>query len=295
MSRKLFHAGMIALVMGLPSAVVVAGPVTGEFVIDGRVLPIAHVVAYRTRDISDARRYNTHVILTAQPVDREAIANADDPHMTAINDEAVINADSVSFRINADGEVSMNATIGRVQYLDTSGLIMGEPGSLVADCQVNTAERIACAVRTRAPITSRDGQTRSMDLRFDTDIVSGPVGSPLPSDGGDAGRAFTALVSALQGASLDAIVAGLVPEQAEYYNADYMPEADRLNNIRNMFDYSLPKQAKVTGGTQLDAATVMLEVEGLADGDGKMLYAVRMERHGGRWGYARSRLLGMLK
>lgn len=295
MNRNLFHASVIAAVIGLPSTVVVAGPVTGEFVIDGRVLPTAHVVAYRVRDFSDARRYSTHVMLTARPVDREAIANADDPRTTAINDEAVANDDFITFLVDPDGKVSMNASVGGVQYLDSSGLIMGERGSLVAECQDNTAQRIACAIRTAEPVKSLDGPTWSMDLRFDTGIVSSPTASPLPADGGAAGRAFDALMTALQEASLEAILAGLVPEQAGYYSADYLPEADRLDSVRNLFEYSLPKQAKVTGGTQLNAETAMLEVEGMADGDTRMLYAVRMEQHAGRWGYASSRVLGLLK
>src|SRR6188768_3729675 len=144
-----------------------AAPVGGQFELDGKATKPAHVAAFRVRDQFHPREIETYVMLTATPVDKEAIKSSLDPYSTAINDPAVMgDNDYLAFWVKANGETQMNAHVGGTQYVDSSGKVMGMQGSLVASCKENTAARVACTVKTAKPVKSMDGPSWSLDVSF---------------------------------------------------------------------------------------------------------------------------------
>ncbi|MEO7975425.1 MAG: hypothetical protein ABIU84_17730, partial [Thermoanaerobaculia bacterium] len=225
-----------------------AAPITGKFVIGGKELELKEVAAFRMRDQSSPRQFETYVMLTATPVDRKAIAAALDPYMIAINDPAVQDANYVGLSVDASGVIGMNARVDGTQYLDSSGTIMRQKGSLVATCKENNATRAACSVKTAQPVKSMDGPTWSMDLSFDTEVLARQQGKPLAKDGEAPGTALIALRAALAGKDLAKILPLLMPEEAKSYQEDWRSPEENLAAAVSLLDATVPKKPKITGG-----------------------------------------------
>ncbi len=272
-----------------------ADSVSGKFELDGKAFEPTSVAAFPVRGQKNPREFATHVMLSTTPMNLEAIAAAADPYMAAINDEAVMKSDHLGFQVNPDGTVTMNAHVGGTQYLDSSGKIMGMTGSLVADCTTNTPERVTCSVATAKPVKTMSGNTWSVDMKFDSAVLAGTTGTPLPKDGGDPGKALAALVKAAKGNDLSAITALLAPDLAEQYQRDYNTPAENLDSAREFLENTLPKQHKITGGQLRDENTAMLEVEGVPHEGSRVLYIVTLKRTDGKWGYVFSQWVGSLK
>ncbi len=272
-----------------------ADSVIGTFELDGKKLKPASVAAFRVRAQQNPRDFATHVMLSTSPMNLEAIAAATDPYMAAINDEAVMQSDHLGFQVNPDGTVSMNAHVGGTQYLDSSGKIMGMTGSLVADCTTNTPERVTCSVATKKPVKAMGGNTWSVDIKFDTAVLKRATGTPLPTDGGDPGKALAALIKAAQGDDLAAITALLAPDMADQYQRDYNTPAENLKSAKDFLENTLPKKHKITGGELRDADTALLEVEGEPFAGKRVLYLVTLKRTDGKWGYVFAQWVGSLK
>jgi hypothetical protein len=272
-----------------------APPISGQFVLDGKPVPVSEVAAFRMRDQFNPRTLETHVMLTAKPVNLAAISASLDPYSVAINDPAVMDADYIAFSVRANGEVAMNAHVGGVQYVDTSGTIMGQPGSLTANCRENTPTRIACHVKTEKPVKTMGGPTFSLDLSFEADVLSRKPGKPMAKDGEAPGQALLALRAAVAGEDLAKILALLTPEEAKRYQEDWQTPAENLASAKETLNIRLPKKPKITGGEQLADDHVVLEVEGEPYENGHMLYLVEMRRIDGRWVYEGSSVAGMLR
>jgi hypothetical protein len=287
-------AWVLALALSGPG-VTHASPISGQFVLDGKPVPVREVAAFRMRDQFNPRTVETHVMLTATPVDRAAIGASLDPYSTAINDPAVRDADYLAFSVRANGEVSLNAHVGGTQYIDSSGKIMGQPGSLIASCRENTPARIACSVKTEKPVKSMDGPAWSMDLSFEADVLARAPGKPLAKDGEAPGKALLALRDAVAGNDLAKILALLAPEQAKSYQEDWRTPAENLASAKEILDVRLPKKAKITGGELVADDHAVLEVEGVPYENGRMLYLVEMRLVNGRWVYEQSSVAGMLR
>jgi hypothetical protein len=269
--------------------------VTGKFVIGGKTLQLREIAAFRKRDGFNPRQSETYVVVSAKPVDKAALVASLDPYAVVINDPAISDANYLGFSVSATGEIDMNARYEGTQYIDSSGKIMGQTGSLVATCSENTAARVACTVKTAKPVKSMDGPEWSIDLAFETDVLSRPAGSPVAADGGDAGKAFLALRKALAGNDLAKILALLTPDQASSYQADWRSPAENLADAKDILDVRVPKKPKITGGEQLAPDHVLLEIEGEPYDSGKMLYLVEMKKLDGKWVYADANILGMLR
>jgi hypothetical protein len=284
------------LALALPGlGVAHAGTISGQFVIGGKTVPVHEVAAFRMRDQFNPRTTETYVMLTAKPVDRAAIGASLDPYALAINDPAVHDADYIAFSVSADGKTSVNAHVGGTQYLDSSGTIMGQPGSLIASCRENTATRIACNVKTKSPVKSMDGPTWSMDLTFETDVLARTPGKPLAKDGEAPGTALLALRAAVAGSDLAKILALLTPGEAKGYQEDWRSPAENLASAKEILDVRLPKKPKITGGELVANDHAVLEVEGVPYENGRMLYLVEMRLVDGRWLYETSGVAGMLR
>jgi hypothetical protein len=280
---------------GLAATQAGPGPISGQLVLDGKPVPVSEVAAFRMRDQFNPRTIETHVMLTAKPVDREKISASLDPYTTAINDPAAMDADYLAFSVRANGEVALNAHVAGVQYVDTSGTIMGQRGSLIASCRENTPTRIACHVRTEKPVKTMDGPTWSIDLSFEADVVSRKPGKPIAKDGEAPGQALLALRAAVAGEDLAKILALLTPQQAKSYQEDWRTPAENLSSAKEVLDVRLPKKPKITGGEMLANDHAVLEVEGEPYENGHMLYLVEMRLIEGRWVYEGSSVAGMLR
>jgi hypothetical protein len=289
-------ARLWVLVLILPSlGVAHASPISGKFVLDGKTVPVSEVAAFRVRDQFNPRTVETYVMLTAKPVDRATIGASLDPYAVAINDPAVRDADYLAFSVRANGEIGMNAHVGGTQYLDTSGTMMGQRGSLIASCKENTPTRIACSVKTVKPVKSMDGPTWSVDLSFEAEVLSRTPGKPLAKDGEAPGKALLALRAAVGGNDLAKILALLTPEEAKSYQEDWRTPAENLVSAKDILDARLPKKPKITGGELVANDHAVLEVEGEPYENGRMLYLVEMRLVNGHWLYEQSSVAGMLR
>jgi hypothetical protein len=136
-----------------------ADSVKGAFTLEGKppVKPVA-VAAFRTP------AKDTLVLLTGKPLNRERIAASSDPESAAVNDEAVRGTDYLEFVVSADGQVSLNANVGGTQYLESTKM------ELVATCSTNTAEHVACSVKTKKVLKFKNEPGWSVDITFDAAI-----------------------------------------------------------------------------------------------------------------------------
>lgn len=291
-TRGFLPAVLCALLIAPAEA---AESVEGKFVLDDKVLAPTAVAAFRARDQSNPREHTTYVMLSTQPMDLDAITASANPYLAAINDKAVLSSDHLTFRVDADGTVGMNAHVGGTQYIDTSGKMMGMSGALTSECRVNTPERVSCNVANAKPVKSMSGNSWTVDIKFDTAVVSRAPGKPLPKDGGEPGKVLDALIGAVKGDDLGAIIALLSPEEAEDYQREYSTPAENLASAKEMLDFSLPKDHRITGGELSDDNTALLEVEGAPYEGARGLYIVTLERTDGRWGYRSSTLAGLLE
>lgn len=288
------------LLLALPllassGTITAADSASGGISMDGTLIAPPNVAAFRIRDTFAPRERVSFVMLTASPVERAAIAASTDPYTLAINDPAVRDADWLGFNVDAKGEVQMNARVGGVQYVDSSGEIMRQQGSLLAECSHNTPERVACHVRTREPVKSMDGPTWTLDVRFDTAVSARAAGTALPADGGEPGKAFLALLKTLEGNDLAAILDQLTEEEGEPYRAEYNTPEENLADAKQTMENKLPKQAKITGGELVDDNFALLEVEGVPYEDARFLYEVDMRRVDGRWRLNGATIAGMFR
>jgi len=294
--RALRFAWLSILALALPGlGATPAPPISGQLVLDGKPVPVSEIAAFRIRDQFNPRTVETYVVLTSKPVDRAAISASLDPYSVAINDPATLHADYIAFSVRANGEVAMNAHVGGVQYVDSSGKIMGQTGSLIAKCRENTPTRVACSVKTEAPVKTMDGPAWSIDLSFESDVLSRKPGKPLAKDGGAPGQALLALRAAVAGSDLAKILALLTPGEAKDYQEDWRTPAENLASAKEMLDIRLPKKPKITGGEMVANDHAVLEVEGVPYENGRLLYLVEMRLINGRWLYQESSVAGMLR
>ena len=289
-------AGLWVLALALPGlGVAHANTISGSFILGEKAVPVHEVAAFRMRDQFNPRTVETYVMLTVKPVDRAAIAASLDPYAVAINDPAARDDDYLAFSVRANGETSVNAHVGGTQYIDSSGTIMGQSGSLIAKCRENTPTRIACNVKTAKPVKAMDGPTWSMDLTFEADVQARAPGKPLARDGEAPGKALLALRAAVGGTDLAAILALLTQQEAKSYQEDWRSPAENLASAKEMLDIRLPKQPKITGGELLATDHAVLEVEGVPYENGHMLYLVEMRLVNERWVYESSSVAGLLR
>ena len=153
----------IALIFTITASPALADSVNGTFETKGKQFQPTDVAAFQAKD-------RTLVVLSTAALDRKSIASADDAYAAAINDPAVLGKDYITFWVNGKGVVSMNATIDGAQNIDSSGMIFGAQGGLVANCPMNAKERVTCHVTS-----VKDPRSKwTVDLAFDTAVVAQP-------------------------------------------------------------------------------------------------------------------------
>lgn len=273
----------LAAVAALP---VLAGEASGSFTVTKKP-PITpkSAAAYETRDQRDARKRAVEVILSDVTVDAKAAVEDLDPHTNVINQKPLQDRNYILLWVRPGNDVSMNATYSETmtQFVDMTGSI----GSLQAEITTYTADKVAGHVFTPKPVTSSDGTSYSVDVKFSADITHAPAGTKLAADGGDPGKALKALVDAIKKKNYDAIKAGVTPRHVEMYS-DVNDAVESLN----MF---LPKPPlKIRGGEQRGEMAI-LELEAELFPGQKGLTLVQMMKSGTKWQFERATRAGMIK
>lgn len=283
----------LALVLTLVAAAetVHAGPASGVVKSKTGVIQPKHAIAYVVRDARNARTTHVEVLLTDVPVEAASLRGELDPHMTAINLEALRDRNYLLLWVAPDGTVSMNATYSETmtQYMNDSA------GGLTSAFAANTPTRVDGRVFAKAPLKTMNGDTYSIDVTFSAEVVPAVTGAPLPAGGAEAGQALTALVRAVGKKDWNGIKAGLAPDAVPMFDKSYNTPAENAASAADLFAAWLPlEKLKVSGGMLVNPTTAVLYVEGVRFGSGWMSI-VRMVKTGPAWQFAESVPGGMLR
>jgi hypothetical protein len=224
-------------------------------------------------------------------IDPAAMQNALDPHMIAINLDALNDRNYVLLFVRADGWVGMNATFskGMTQFLNDT------TGGLKAEFTARTATRIDGHVFSPSPLKSMDGTTYTVDLRFGVDVPAPPAGTALASGGGDPGKALTAFLAASQKKNWAAIKAGSSPDALKTFDKSYNSPAENADSAADLLKAWIPLQKMTITGGQLRGNVAILDVEGELFPGQLGLSLVQMVKTGAVWQFDRAARAGMVR
>jgi len=270
---------------------VLAGQASGEFTAGTRP-PIRpkYAAAFETPDQRDARKMAVEVVLSEAPIDVAAAAAELDPHTNVINQGALRDHNYVLLWVRPDNDVSMNATYSETmtQFIEMTG------GRMKAEMTANTPDKVAGHVYSPKPLKSMDGSPYTIDLTFSTEVTRAPAGTKLPSDGGEPGKAFKALQTAMAGKSWEGISRNVTAKHLESFNESDRTPKENLDDALQTLGFWLPKKpGKITGGTVYGDSAV-LKVEGELFEGQNALFLVRMVKEGPRWVFDRATKAGMI-
>jgi hypothetical protein len=268
-----------------------AGEASGEFTA-GKRAPIRpkYAAAYATPDQRDARKMSIEVVLSEEPVDIAAAVAELDPHSNVINQKALRDHNYVLLWVRPGNDVSMNAT-----YSDTMTQFIEMTGSrMTAQLTANTADKVAGHIVSPKPLKTMDGESYTIDLTFSTDVSRLPPGTKLPADGGEPGKAYKALQSAIAAKSWDGVSKNVTAKNLQSFSADYHTAQENLDDAVQTLGFWLPKKpGKIAGGElRGDSATLQIEAELFEGQNG--LFLVRMVKEGPRWVFDRAAKAGMI-
>src|SRR6187401_913907 len=118
--------------------------------------------AYLVRDQANARITQTEILLAEVSIDAAAIQAAFDPHMTAINLDALKDRNYVLLWVSGDGRVTMNATYSKTmtQFLNAT------TDGLKVAWTTNSAVRLDGRLTSGGALKTMDGSTYTVDLKF---------------------------------------------------------------------------------------------------------------------------------
>jgi hypothetical protein len=224
-------------------------------------------------------------------IDPAAMQNALDPHMIAINLDALNDRNYVLLFVRADGWVGMNATFskGMTQFLNDT------TGGLKAEFTARTATRIDGHVFSPSPLKSMDGTTYSVDLRFGVDVPAPPAGTALAAGAGDPGKALTAFLAASQKKNWAAIKAGSSPDALKTFDKSYNSPAENADSAADLLKAWIPLQKMTITGGQLRGNVAILDVEGELFPGQLGLSLVQMVKTGTVWQFDRAARAGMVR
>lgn len=284
-------AALVTLVTGAAIEAHAADTASGAVTVQklGAISP-RYAAAYLVRDQRNARTTQVEILLAESPVDAKSIQAAFDPHMVAINLDALRDRNYVLLFVSPDGRVGMNATFGKTmtQFLNDTD------GGLKAEFTAKTATRLEGRLSSSAPLKTMDGTTYSVDLRFAVDVPALPAGNALPAGGGEPGKAFTAFVAAALKKNWTAIRAASSPAALELFDKSYNTPAENAEGAETLLKawVSVAKM-KITGG-QSGADAAILDVEGEMFPGTMGLSRVRMVKIGEVWKFDKAARAGML-
>jgi hypothetical protein len=254
-------------------------------------ITVSHAAAYLVRDGHATR---TEIMLTDVAVNAAGLQNEFNPHMAAINLDALKDRNYVLLWINADGSVSMNATFSKTmtQILDATS------GRLKVTWTTNSPARADGRLFSGGPLKTMDGSSFTVDLKFGVDVPAAPAGTPLAAGGGDPGKALTAFIAAAQKKSWTAIKSVSSPDALKTFDKSYNTPAENASDVLDLLKAWLPlEKMKITGG-QLRGDVAILDVEGqMFPGQASMIGVsiVRMVKSGTVWQFDKATRVGMVK
>jgi hypothetical protein len=246
---------------------------------------------YVVRDQRNARTTQTEILLAEVAVDPGEMQAAFDPHMIAINLDALRDRNYVLLTVRGDGHVGMNATFSKTmtQFLNDTD------GDLKAEFTARTATRIEGHLFSSAPLKTLDGTIYTVDLKFAVDVPAPPSGTALPAGGGDPGKALTAFVAASQKKSWPAVKAGASPNALQMFDHSYNSPAENADSTADLLKAWIPLQKMNITGGQLRGNVAILDVEGELFPGQMGLSLVQMVKTGAVWQFDRAARAGMVR
>jgi hypothetical protein len=248
-------------------------------------------LAYLTRDQRDARTTHVEILLTDVELDRATVQTAFDPHMTAINLDALEDRNYVLLWVNADGSVGMNATYSKTmtQFIDDTR------GGLTVTWTTRSASHLTGRLVSKGALKTMDGSTYSVDLTFDVDVPAAPAGPRLPAGGGEPGQALRALLAAAEKKDWAGIRAGSSAEALKTFDRSYNTPAENAESTADLLKAWMPiDKLDIAGGVAESDTVVVLDVEGELFPGQRALTRVRMVKSGNRWLFDRAARAGFL-
>lgn len=293
------------LVLGIAMALAATGfaeRVSGQFKTSKDAIKPTAVVAMPVRSPSDPLKWVTAVVLSEGTMDAAKAVQALDPHTALSNQEGMRGKNYISFWIQPDGYVGMNATFskGMVQYIDSTKNKEGEGGitaeSLEATFTENSPKRVAGRIRTMKPAKTMSGETYELDVEFDTRLTRPAAGTKLGAGGGEPGKAFLAFIAAMKAKNWKGVQAGASAKILEDVDSE-ATDAEKAQSVIDSVSFLLPrgKKMKILEGEQINDTTVLeLQGEMSEEGEGDALYLVRMLKEQGSWRFDHCGVVGFL-
>lgn len=272
--------------------------VSGQFKTTKNVIKPVTVAAFPSHSHDDRSKMATTVVLAEGTMNINEAVQALDPHTHLVNQKGMRGKNYITFVINSNGSVAMNATVseGMVQYGDfTKDMLVGGkiPGSLEATFTENSSARVAGRIHTIKPVKLAS-EIYELDVEFDTPITPLPAGIKLSEGGSDPGKAFLAFIAAINAKNWKGLQAGASAKIL----ADLDPEAsdsEKTNSLIDSVNFLLPqgKKIKILRGEQFQDSA-KLEVQGQMSEEGGpiFLYLVRMLKEQGSWHFDSSTIAG---
>lgn len=246
---------------------------------------------YLVRDQRNARTTETEILLSEVAIDPAQMEGVLDPHLVAINLDALRDRNYILLFIRNDGWVGMNATFlkGMTQFLNDTA------AGLKAEFTVRTPTRIEGHLFSPAPLKSLDGTPYTVDLRFGVDVSPPPNGISLPAGGGDPGKALTAFLAASQKKNWSAIKAGSSAAAVKTFDKSYNSPAENAESAADLLKAWIPLQKMIITGGQLRGKTAVLDVEGELFPGQTGLSLVQMVKTGAIWQFDRAARAGLVR
>lgn len=288
MTKCMIGSVLLALMSAVP--VLAADTASGAVTIQKMpTIAVTKAVAYRIREARNARNVATEILLTDVAVDRAPMLAALEPHMEAINLEAIKDRNYVILNVDAAGNVSMNATISRTM----SQFINDTSDGLKITWTTRSATRLEGRLFTEKPLDGMD-TTYTVDLRFGVDIPPAPAGQALPVGGGDPGKVLTSFITAAQRKNWPAIKATLSPAAVEDFERSYNTPAENAAGVAQLAELWFPKDKLTITGGQLRGEKAVLEVEGETFPGMNSMTFVEMVKTGTAWKFERAIRFGIV-
>jgi hypothetical protein len=251
---------LLALCAGPASA---APPASGTFILDGETYAVADAIAYPDDD-------DIAVVVSNRAFDRKALAK--DGKLDDFDVLRHVGDGVVAFTVSIDAEGAFSG------YSVSTG--QGGGGGYDSDM----AAGLVLSRRDAAHVAGRlayDGESRSLDLRFDLPIEAtlARAGTPLPPGGGEIGEALLAHFAAMASGDKAKLLAMTPPDRRADQQA-MMDEPDATGMIAFLAAMA-PREVEVTGGSR-DGDSAVLEFTGVRDG-AALKGTVDGTRIEGRW------------
>jgi hypothetical protein len=268
-----------------------AGPASGQFKGKLGVIAPKHAVAYVVRDMRNPRATRVELLLTDGPiVDDGSLRDALDPHLVAINLDAISKKNYILLWVSPNGAAAMNATFSSTmtQYINDTD------DGLRAELTTNTPTKVEGRLFAPSPLKTMDGETYSVDIKFSADVPQPPAGTPLATGGDEPGKALTAFLAAAAKKNWPAIKAGSSAKALTMFDKSYNTPAENAESAQTLLDAWIPSKKRKIAGGQLRGDVAILEVEGEIFEGQAGLSLVRMIKAGTGWHFDQAARVGML-